>query len=145
MTFYCIPLAVIWRRFTFTPTIVITGLQVTFYFNPLAVSSKRFTLTPAVLITGIQVTFYCIPLAVICRRFTFTPTPSACYWAPGDILLYQSCCQLWQIHIETWAGIFKKSMGARHRGWIGFSYRPASLHRLAEFIPWNQFRGPINI
>jgi hypothetical protein len=43
------------------------------------------------------------------------------------------------------AGIFKKSMGARHRGGIGFSYRPARLHRLAEFIPWNQCRGPINI
>jgi hypothetical protein len=43
------------------------------------------------------------------------------------------------------AGIFKKSMGARHRGGIGFSYRPARLHRLAEFIPWNQFRGPINL
>ena len=43
------------------------------------------------------------------------------------------------------AGIFKKSMGARHRGGIGFSYRPARLHRLAEFIPWNQFWGPINI
>ncbi len=43
------------------------------------------------------------------------------------------------------AGIFKKSMGARHRGGIGFLYRPARLHRLAEFIPWHQFRGPINI
>jgi hypothetical protein len=31
-------------------------------------------------------------------------------------------------------------MGARHRGGIGFSYRPARLHRLAEFIPWHQFR-----
>ncbi len=46
---------------------------------------------------------------------------------------------------DSWAGIFKKSMGARHRGGIGFSYRPAMLHRLAEFIPCNQFRGPINI
>jgi hypothetical protein len=36
-------------------------------------------------------------------------------------------------------------MGARNRGGIGFSYQPARLHRLAEFIPWNQFRGPINI
>jgi hypothetical protein len=36
-------------------------------------------------------------------------------------------------------------MGARHRGGIGFSYRPARLHRLAEFIPWHQFRGPIHI
>ncbi len=43
------------------------------------------------------------------------------------------------------AGIFKKSMGARHRGGIGFSYRPARLHRLAEFIPWHQFRSPRNI
>ncbi len=43
------------------------------------------------------------------------------------------------------AGIFKKSMGARHRGGIGFSYRPVRLHRPAEFIPWNQCRGPINI
>ncbi len=43
------------------------------------------------------------------------------------------------------AGIFKKSMGAKNRGGIGLSYRLARLHRLAEFIPWNQFRGPINI
>jgi hypothetical protein len=43
------------------------------------------------------------------------------------------------------AGIFKKSMGARHREGIRFSYRPARLHRLAEFIPWNQCRGPKNI
>jgi hypothetical protein len=43
------------------------------------------------------------------------------------------------------AGIFKKSVGARHRGGIGFSYRPARLHRLAEFIPWNRCRGPIDI
>jgi hypothetical protein len=36
---------------------------------------------------------------------------------------------------ETRAGIFKKSMGARNRGGIGLSYRPARLHRLAEFVP----------
>jgi hypothetical protein len=46
---------------------------------------------------------------------------------------------------EYRAVIFKKSIGARNRGGIGLSYRPARLHRLAEFIPWNQFRGPINI
>jgi hypothetical protein len=46
---------------------------------------------------------------------------------------------------ENRAVIFKKSMGARHRGGIGFSYMPARLHRLAEFIPWNRYRGPINI
>ncbi len=44
-----------------------------------------------------------------------------------------------------WAGIFKESMGARHRGGIGLSYRPARLHRLAEFIPWNRFLGSIKM
>jgi hypothetical protein len=43
------------------------------------------------------------------------------------------------------AGIFKESMGARHKGGKGLSYRPAWLHRLAEFIPWNRFLGPINL
>ncbi len=35
------------------------------------------------------------------------------------------------------AGIFKEPMGSENRGGIGLSYRPASLHRLAEIIPWN--------
>ncbi len=39
---------------------------------------------------------------------------------------------------------FLESMGARHRGGIGLSYRPARLHRLAEFIPWYRFLGSIN-
>jgi hypothetical protein len=56
--------------------------------------------------------------------------------------LLPSCIKLAE---ESRAGIFTKSMGARNRGGIGLSYRPARLHRLAEFIPWNQFRGPINI
>ncbi len=43
------------------------------------------------------------------------------------------------------AGIFKQSMGARHRVGIGLSYRPAMLHRLAEFIPWDRFLGSINV
>ncbi len=43
------------------------------------------------------------------------------------------------------AGIFKQSMGARIRVGIGLSYRPARLHRLAEFIPWNRFLGSINV
>jgi hypothetical protein len=43
------------------------------------------------------------------------------------------------------AGIFKESMGARNRGRIGLSYRPARLHGLAEFIPWNQFPGSKNV
>jgi hypothetical protein len=28
---------------------------------------------------------------------------------------------------------------------IGLSYRPARLHRLAEFIPWSRFLGSINV
>jgi hypothetical protein len=36
-------------------------------------------------------------------------------------------------------------MGARNRGGIGLSYRPARLHRLAELIPWNRFLGSINV
>jgi len=44
-----------------------------------------------------------------------------------------------------YAGIFKQSMGARNRAGIGLSYRPARPHRLAEFIPWNQFLGSINV
>jgi hypothetical protein len=46
--------------------------------------------------------------------------------------------RLWAIG----AGIFKQSMGARNRVGIGLSYRPARLHRLAESIPWNRFKGP---
>ncbi len=43
------------------------------------------------------------------------------------------------------AGFFLKSMGARKRAGIGLSYRPTRLHRLAEFIPWSQFLGSINV
>jgi hypothetical protein len=43
------------------------------------------------------------------------------------------------------AGIFKESMGARNRGGIGLLYRPARLHRHAEFIPWNRFLDSINL
>jgi hypothetical protein len=43
------------------------------------------------------------------------------------------------------AGIFKQSMEARNRVGIGLSYRPARLHRLAEFIPWTRFLGSIDV
>ncbi len=33
-------------------------------------------------------------------------------------------------------GIFKQSMGARHREGIGLSFRQARLHSLAELVPW---------
>jgi hypothetical protein len=41
------------------------------------------------------------------------------------------------------AGIFIPTMGAGNRVGIGLSYRPARLHRLAEFIPWNRFLGSL--
>ncbi len=40
---------------------------------------------------------------------------------------------------------FKKIYGARNQVGRGLSYRPARLHRLAEFIPWNRFLGSINV
>ncbi len=43
---------------------------------------------------------------------------------PNQILI----CQL-----SSSAGILEQSIGARNRGGIGLSYRPARLHRLAEF------------
>jgi hypothetical protein len=36
-------------------------------------------------------------------------------------------------------------MGARNRVGIGLLYRPAKLHGLSEFIPWNLFLGSINV
>jgi hypothetical protein len=45
----------------------------------------------------------------------------------------------------TYAGIFEQSMGARNQVGIGFSCRPARLHRLAESIPWNRFLGSIEV
>ncbi len=47
------------------------------------------------------------------------------------------------MHEVFWAEIFKQSMGARNRLGIGLSYRPARLHSLAEFVPWNQFLGSL--
>ncbi len=38
-----------------------------------------------------------------------------------------------------------ESRGARNRVGIELSYRPAQLHRLAGFIPWNRFLGSINV
>ncbi len=43
------------------------------------------------------------------------------------------------------AGIFKQSTGARNRVGIELSNRPARLHRLAEFVPWNRFLCSINV
>ncbi len=48
-------------------------------------------------------------------------------------------------HLSCSAGIFEQSMGARNQVGIGFSYRPAKLHRLPEWIPWNRFLGYIEV
>ncbi len=79
-----------------------------------------------------------------------------CIWSPNELWGSKSINLLADHSIShthfsvihqwlTWAGIFKESMGTRNRGGIGLSYRPARLHRLAELIPWNRFRGPINV
>jgi hypothetical protein len=42
--------------------------------------------------------------------------------------------------LDSCAGIFKQSIGARKRVGMGIqSYRLARLHMLAEPIPWNRF------
>jgi hypothetical protein len=53
----------------------------------------------------------------------------------------------WTIAVTNliWAGIFKKSMGARHRVGIGLLYRPAMLHRLAELMSWHRFLGSTKV
>ncbi len=66
------------------------------------------------------------------------------------VLKYWTWCTGWQISVQARssqisAGIFKQSIGARNRVGTGLSYRPASLHRLAESIPWNPFLGSIKV
>ncbi len=47
--------------------------------------------------------------------------------------------------VRFFAGTFQLSMGARNQVWIGFSYRPARLHRLEELIPRNRFLISLNV
>jgi hypothetical protein len=66
--------------------------------------------------------------------------------APGsEYFTKELACQLliclFGTSAEGQIGIFKQSMGARNRVGIGLSYRTASLHRLAEWIPWNRLLG----
>jgi hypothetical protein len=56
-------------------------------------------------------------------------------------VLLASRATLWVRCLGSLYGILEQSMGARNRVGIGLSYRPARLHRLAEFIPWNRFLG----
>ncbi len=41
------------------------------------------------------------------------------------------------------AAILEQYIWTRNQVVIGLSYRPASLHRLAESIPWNRFLGSL--
>ncbi len=55
--------------------------------------------------------------------------------SPDSLIPTLSSCCAW---------ILEQSMVARNRVRIGLSCRPARLHRLAEFSPWNRFLGSIN-
>jgi hypothetical protein len=58
-------------------------------------------------------------------------------------LIVSICIQdVFRVCWSSRAGIFKQYMD---RVGIGLSYRPARLHRLAGFIPWNRFLGFINV
>ncbi len=48
------------------------------------------------------------------------------------------------LSLQDRGGIFKQSTGARNRVGIGLSYQPATLHSLAELVPWNRFLGAGN-
>jgi hypothetical protein len=66
------------------------------------------------------------------------------------VLLYRLPCQVLTEAVVAaltllYAGIFEQSMGAYNRVGIGWWYRPASLHRLAELIPWNRFLGSLKV
>ncbi len=80
--------------------------------------------------------------AHICSKLRSQTSPA---WLEKTKNVFHKRVSSFEFSFASRAGIFKKSMGARNRGGIGLSYRPARLHRLAEFIPWYQFRGPINI
>jgi hypothetical protein len=60
-------------------------------------------------------------------------------WPKSRILL------VWFQPTKLCARIFKQSTGTRNRVGIGLSYRPASLHRLAELIPWDRFLGSLKV
>jgi hypothetical protein len=47
--------------------------------------------------------------------------------------------------ILSFAGIFKRSMGARNRLGIGLSYQHARLHSLAELVHWNRLLGSFKV
>jgi hypothetical protein len=61
----------------------------------------------------------------------FSSTSDICFYATNIL-----CTEL---------EFLKQSMGVRNRVGIELSYQPIRLHRMAEFIPWNQFLGSINV
>jgi hypothetical protein len=67
------------------------------------------------------------------------------YLVPSPHRLFKNSSSAPYDYEKAWDGIFEQSMGARNQVGIGLSYRPARLHRLAEFIPWNRFLGSIQV
>ncbi len=101
--------------------------------------------------TIIQYSRYCIPFLLrFCLYFLLSTCLSSLqlilsFFSPPPFFSISISSITFQSWLLIWVGIFKKSMGARHRVGIGLLYRPARVHRLAEFIPWNRFRGPIHV
>ncbi len=63
-------------------------------------------------------------------------------WATVASSLFSSSAEAkWTCQGKAGAGIFKQSMGTRYRVGILLSYRSATLHSLAELVPWNEFLG----
>ncbi len=82
----------------------------------------------------------CLRVTVFSQKYLYNDTIKCTIPLHKQILFLQR-----NGNIQYRAGIFKESMGARNRGGRGLSYRPARLHSLPEFIPWNRFRGPIHV
>jgi hypothetical protein len=61
-------------------------------------------------------------------------------WSRFQVINSVSLCVL-----AARAGLFKHSVGARNQGEIGFSYRPARLHWLAELMSRNRFLSSLNV
>ncbi len=88
------------------------------------------------ILRGSQVSVPRLTLRTCPTRFRSWFLPSSMNrFPPPPPYPVQKCC-LWSpaMGLGSGAGIYKQSMGARNR--VGIGYRPARLHRLAEFIPW---------
>ncbi len=140
-----------WRPLMYSLPNILYSVHVLMWFSHPHVCDQLlwingYSCTYAFLIRGgpnTSTNFISICIIII---FPTLPDYSKYFW-PGSVITQGVGAggMIATIDTTSRAGIFKKSMGARNLGGIGLSYWPARLHRLAEFIRWNQFRGPINI